>query len=89
MRINYSSAKAILSQHRKSNIIAKRKPKSKLRGLEAEFREIDENEIHKPQSILICSVGGRISSEKNIYLKTKLIKKVNLVVQIQHSVLAS
>lgn len=76
LRINYSSAKAILSTHKKSNTYTPRKMTQKLVSRMASFNEIRESQRTNGISSMCCSVGGLLVNEHRFQTgKTKLISK--------------
>lgn len=76
LNINYSSAKAILSAHKKSKTSVPRKMTSKLAGRVSGFREISGENRSNGIISMSCSVGGLVVNEHVFACKkTKPIQK--------------
>ena len=76
LNINYSSAKAILSSHKKSHISTPRKITSKLSSKAASFKSIEDSTKSNGIKSMCCSVGGLVVSEHEFNSgKRKLIRK--------------
>ena len=76
LNINYSSAKAILSSHKKAHIFTPRKITSKLASKAASFKHIQDHTESNGIQSLCCSVGGLVVSEHEFKMgKRKLIRK--------------
>lgn len=76
LKINYSSAKAILSVHKKSKLSGPRKITQKLAAKMTGFQEIGEKKGSNGIVSICCSVGGLVVSERKFPCgKTKQISK--------------
>ena len=74
LKINYSSAKAILSTHKKSKTYTPRKLTHKLVAKMTSFKEIGDGERTNGILSMSCSVGGLLVNEHRFQTaKTKLI----------------
>lgn len=76
LKINYSSAKAILSLHKKSKASGPRKITQKLAAKMTSFQQIGESNRSNGIISISCSIGGLVVSERKFgTTKTKLIQK--------------
>ena len=76
LNINYSSAKAILSTHKKSKTSIPRKMTNKLSTKVAGFKEIGKEARSNGITSMVCSIGGLVVNEHHFpSMKTKLIQK--------------
>jgi hypothetical protein len=78
LNINYSSAKAILSNHRKSIINSNKKSNKNCKR--AEFRPLAAFEAFlNPVGEFICTTGGREAHRFETYIKHKPIQKAPII----------
>lgn len=76
LRINYSSAKAILSLHKKTSRFTPRKITQKLAAKTTCFKDIGDTKRGNGIVSMCCMVGGLVVAEHQFAAnKTKLIKK--------------
>ena len=76
LNINYSSAKAILSSHKKSHISTPRKITSRLANKAASFKCITDATESNGIESMCCTVGGLVVSEHEFNIgKRKMIRK--------------
>ena len=75
LNMNYSSAKAILSLHKKSNTSSPRKITQKLVGKMSGFAVIEGTQGHNGIVGICSSIGGLVVSERPYPHKTKPIHK--------------
>lgn len=78
LRINYSSAKAIISEHRKSKL-AHRKPANRKNVPYCGFRALQQEDCCVPVQEVCSSVGGLLMSTLACPNKRKIIKKVTVL----------